>query len=170
MKIAICYYSMSENTQYAATEIARKIKENAKEQTTVDLIRIFPKKAYNDKGLMKFLWGGRSALMAETPELNPYDFKASDYDIILLGSPVWARTFAPPLRTFINENPEIAKKPVAVFFCQGGSGGDKALDKLKEALGVSTLKAQMVLNDPKDKPTAENEASVERFAAQICAD
>ena len=102
MKTAIVYYSMSGNTKYVADKIAERIE--------ADMIRIDPVKAYPDKGAKKFIWGGKSAVMGETPALRPYEFNVEKYDGIILGSPVWAGNFAPPVRTFIKENPNIQGK------------------------------------------------------------
>ena len=82
MKTAIVYYSMSGNTAYAAEKIAAALK--------ADLVEIMPQQQYPDKGFKKFFWGGKSAMMAETPKLLPYDFAADAYDQIIFGFPVWA--------------------------------------------------------------------------------
>ena len=63
MKTAIVYYSMGGNTALAAGKLA--------EGLDADLIEVKPVKAFPDKGLKKFLWGGKSAVMAETPALQP---------------------------------------------------------------------------------------------------
>ena len=96
MKTLIVYYSMDGNTQYVADKV--------KEKVDSDTLRLVPKKAYNDKGLAKFFWGGKSALMAEQPELEDYSVDLSKYDRIVFGFPVWAGTVTPPIRTFISEN------------------------------------------------------------------
>ena len=93
MKTAIVYYSMSGNTKYVADKIAEKL--------GADIIRIEPVKAYPDEGAKKFIWGGKSAVMGEKPVLQPYEFSLEKYDRIILGTPVWASTFTPPVRTFI---------------------------------------------------------------------
>ena len=92
MKKAIIYYSMSGNTDYVANYIAEK--------TNSDLIRIEPKKEYPNKGFIKFLWGGKSAIMGETPPLEKYEFDSDLYDYLVIGTPVWASSFTPPIRTF----------------------------------------------------------------------
>jgi hypothetical protein len=38
-------------------------------------------KAYPTKGFRKFLWGGKSAVMAEKPKLLPYKFNADAGDV-----------------------------------------------------------------------------------------
>ena len=111
MKTAIVYYSMSGNTKYVADKIAERIE--------ADIIRIDPVKAYPDKGAKKFIWGGKSAVMGEKPALHPYEFNVEKYDRIILGTPVWASNFAPPIRTFIKENPDIHGKKWFNHFFRG---------------------------------------------------
>lgn len=160
MKTAIIFYSMGGNTALTAGRLA--------EALSADLIEIRPKRAYPDKGLRKFLWGGKSAVMAETPELEPYTFSAAEYDRIIIGSPVWASNVAPPVRTFVRDNLENLKdKKIAAFVCQSGSGGEKALRKLADCLGISALPAAMVLIDPKDRPRPENDRKMADFLSQL---
>lgn len=159
MKTAIVYYSMSGNTKYVADKIADEIKASGE----VDIIRIEPKKAYPDKGAKKFLWGGKSAVMGEKPALLPYEFKIETYDRIIFGTPVWASTFAPPLRTFINENPDVKDKKIAVFTCFSGGGADKAIDKMKKYIGIEKFEAELILTDPKDNVKEEDNVKISEF-------
>ena len=104
MKIAIVFYSLLGNTKYAALKIADKL--------NADLVEIIPEKEYPNSGLKKFYYGGKSAVMGEIPPLKKYDFNIDNYDYIILGTPVWAGTFTPPIRTFINENKENLKSKI----------------------------------------------------------
>lgn len=180
MKTAVIYYSMLGNTDYAANKIAEKLRNAASADTgeagpasdvdhkdTVDLIRIEPEKAYPDKGAKKFLWGGKSAVMGEMPTLNPYTFDAEQYDRIILGSPVWASNFTPPMRTFLNENKGIANKITGVFVCFSGGGADKAIAKLKTFIGKEELAATLILSDPKDRPNPQNDEKIDRFCEML---
>lgn len=156
MKTAIVYYSMCGNTKFTADKIAEKV--------NADLIRLEPVKAYPNQGIRKFFWGGKSAVMGERPELRPYEFRAEQYDRILLGTPVWAGSFAPPLGTFIRENKEaLTDKEISVFVCFSGGGADKAIDKLKKYMGIRAFKAELILIDPKEKATSENDAKIAEF-------
>ena len=160
MKTVIVYYSMSGNTALAAEKAASGLQ--------ADLLEIKPVKQYPDRGFRKFLWGGKSAVMAETPELQPYDFRADGYDQIVIGFPVWAGNIAPPIRTFLREHGnQLAKKRIAAFACQSGAGAEKAFRKLSECLGGSSLYAQLILIDPKDKPDKENDRAIEAFVKAL---
>ena len=160
MKTMIVYYSMNGNTDYAARKIAR--------QLGATLLRVEPVKAYPDKGFRKFFWGGKSAVMAETPELQAYRFDPRAFERVIFGFPVWAGNVTPPLRTFIRDNrAALQGKSLAAFACQSGAGAEKAFEKLKACLGVSRLDAELVLNDPKDKENAANDAKIAAFCGKL---
>lgn len=160
MKTAIVYYSMGGNTAFAAQKIAAAL--------GADLIVIEPQKQYPDKGFRKFFWGGKSAVMAETPALLPYAFEAERYEQVIFGFPVWAGNITPPLRTFIRDNRQALQgMRVAAFACQSGSGAEKAFRRLTECLGVGALAAKLVLIDPKDKPAAANEEKIRAFCDSL---
>ncbi len=159
MRVAVVYYSMSNNTEY----VAKKIKE----RMDCDLIRLNPVKEYPSKGIMKFFWGGKSAMMGEMPPLEPYQFDANIYDYIIFGSPVWAARFAPPIKTFINENINKLKyRKIGAYVCYSGSGADAALDRLEESLG-KPLENKLTLIDPMNKPSSSKEQAIEEFISRI---
>ena len=159
MKTAIVYFSLNGNTEFVASEIAAKL--------GADVIRLVPKKAFPDKGFKKFLWGGKSAVMKEKPELEPYEFDAEKYDRVIFGTQVWASRFTPPIRSFVAGNAEALKgKRFAAFFCFSGGGADKALARLKELLGAD-LDAELILIDPKDKPSDENAEKLAAFCEKL---
>ena len=160
MKKIIVYYSMSGNTQYAAEKIA--------EATGADVLRIAPDKAYPDKGAKKFLWGGKSAVFGDKPKLLPYEFKAEVYDLVILGTPVWASNITPPLRTFVCDNKgSLQNKRIAVFTCYSGGGAEKAIEKLRKLLDIQSYEAELILTDPKDKPNEENEKNLIAFCEAV---
>ena len=156
MKDLIVFYSLEGNTKYAADKI--------KNRTGADILSLVPKKAYPSKGFSKFIWGGKSAVMAEKPELEEYEVDLSVYDRIIFGFPVWASNFTPPLRTFITENAEGLKdKRFAAFACQSGNGAEKAFAKLANSLGGIEFEHTAIFIDPKDKAREETDKKIEAF-------
>ncbi|MBI9012285.1 MAG: flavodoxin family protein [Clostridiales bacterium] len=117
MKTIIVYYSLEGNTEFLVKALAENI--------GAETLMLEPIKAQKTKGFSKFVWGGYQAVMKKKPDLKPYDFKASDYDRIIFASPVWAGTFAPPLRTFFEREDLIAKKVAFFFTHEGGKGKTK---------------------------------------------
>jgi flavodoxin len=158
MKTIIVYYSLEGNTDYAAKHIASEL--------GADLLRLEPEKAYPSSGFKKFFWGGKSAVMAETPKLVPYTFNSSAYDRIVFGFPVWAGNVTPPIRTFVKEN-NLDGKLIAAYACESGAGAEKAFEKLKAALGIETFEAELILIDPKTKPSEENDQKLKLFCSKL---
>lgn len=159
MKTAVVYFSLTGNTDFAAKRIA--------ENLHASLVRLEPEKAYPDSGFRKFFWGGKSAVMGETPKLTGRPFAFGDYDCVILGTPVWAGTFAPPLRTLIREHAgEWKEKRIAAFVCSGGGPG-KALDRLKAELDIPAFAAVLSLIDPKDQPARDNESRIAAFCESV---
>ena len=160
MRDLIVYYSQSGNTDQTAKKLA--------EALGAGLVRLEPVKSYPDKGFRKFFWGGKSAVMAEAPALQPYAFDADGCDRVVFAFPVWASSFAPPIRTFLRENGEALRgKRVAAFACQSGNGAERAFRKLCEAMGRDALEARAVFIDPKDRPSAENDERLRAFIAAL---
>lgn len=160
MKTLIVYYSLEGNTEYAAGIIATQI--------GAEMLRIEPVKAYPKSGFKKFFWGGKSAVMEERPKLEPYTFQPGQYERIIFGFPVWAGNVTPPIRTFVQDNLEMLKdKRIAAFACQSGAGADKAFRKLKAYLDIESMEAELVLIDPKDKPSDQNQANIKAFCDRL---
>lgn len=139
MKSIIVYYSLEGNTDYAAKRIAQLM--------GAELLRLETVKNYPQGRVSKYIFGGKSVVFGDVPKLQPYQFSAEDYDLIILGTPIWAGNFAPPLRTFMQEN-TIGQKEVALFACCGGGSADKTFRSLTQALGINGTKAELRLVNP----------------------
>lgn len=158
MKTAVVYYSMHGNCRYVAEKIASGM--------DCDLIELIPKKAYPDKGMIKFLWGGSAVTFKKKPDLEPYTFNASDYDLVILATPVWASNFTPPLRTFL-ENNDLAGKKIAAVATSAGGDSSKCLEALRTASKAESLVAALSLVEPKNRPSEENENKIKEFIETV---
>lgn len=157
MKTAVVYYSMSGNTRQTAEKIAEKL--------GADLIRIEPVREYPSKGFRKFLWGGKSAVMGESPVLEPYSVKVGDYDTVILGTPVWASRCAPPLRSFLTQQSLVGKR-VFAFACAAGKSAGKTFDQLEELCGVK-LSASELFTDPASGRDPMKDEKLKAFIQKI---
>ena len=160
MKTLIVYYSMSGNTEYAARRVAERI--------GAELLPVRPETAYPDKGFAKFYHGGKSAVLGQNPRLQPCVFDAGRFDRVIFGFPVWAGRVAPPIRSFIAEHGEALKgKRLAAIACQSGNGAEKSLRRLCRLLGAEALEAELILIDPKARPSAQNEERLAGFCEKL---
>ncbi len=158
MKTLVVYYSMGGNTAWAAGQIAKAL--------DAQTLRLEPVKGYPKQGFQKFFWGGKSAVMAETPELFPYSFERENWDLVILGFPVWAGNITPPIRSFVRDN-DLGGLRIAAFACESGAGADKAFRKLRACPGIDSLEQTLVLVDPKDKPSPDNLRLIREFCAKL---
>ncbi|MCD4827670.1 MAG: hypothetical protein K8Q99_07825 [Acholeplasmataceae bacterium] len=135
-KAIILCYSFEGYTLQMATFI--------KENLNIDLHEIKPLDELKSKGFYKYIWGGRQVVFKKKPELKPFDIDFDAYDLIFLGSPIWAGTFAPAIRTIL-EDGIFKDKEVAYFYThEGGAGkalvrGEKAINMFNSYIGSLSL-------------------------------
>lgn len=146
MKTLVIYYSLTGNTKLIAETIAKT--------TNADILELKPQKDINPKGLMKYFWGGKLVMFKEEPALLPFSTNLKTYDLIIFGTPVWASTFAPALRTFFAQN-KIVNKKIALFCCHGGGKG-KTLEKMKEALDDNECLGMIDFREPLKKDSSKS--------------
>lgn len=155
MKTMIVYYSHDGNTKFAVEMIAAHL--------GADILTLEPEKPLPTGKFSKYFWGGKSVVFNEKPALKPYQFDASKYDAVILGSPVWAGSFAPPMATFLQDN-SLADVKIGLLACHGGGGTDKCFRKLEAALPASPIVARLGLKNPLDEPkSASLQTSIEVF-------
>ncbi len=161
MNAAIVYFSLEGNTKYVAEKIAKEL--------DADIIQLIPVKEYPTGKVSKFFWGGKSATFKEIPKLEAYRFDSQNYDLVLLGTPIWAGTFAPPLRTFIREN-KLTGKKVALFACSGGGSAEKCFDQLEKEIADCTVLSTLRLIDPVKNAKPEDDERIIDFCKKLKTD
>lgn len=124
MKTLVVYYSLEGNTRRVAELISKKMK--------AELIEIEPVKSISKKGFSKYIWGGKQVTMREKPPIKELNIDLNNYDTIIIGTPVWAVTYAPAIRTFLSKY-EIENKDI-VLFCTHEGGPGKTLQNMKKEL------------------------------------
>ncbi len=123
LKSAVLYYSRTGKTSVAAKALADKV--------SGDLIEI--KDLKSRTGILGWIRAAMDARGAKTTQIEPNTMNISDYDILYIGSPVWAGKPAPAINTIIN-NWEIRGKDVIPFVTLGGTKPKNVLNFIKEAI------------------------------------
>jgi len=159
MKKLVIYYSLSGNTKLIATNIAETI--------GADLLELKPTEDLIDSGLMKYVWGGKQVVRKFEPELLPFAKDPKNYDLIFLGTPVWAFNFSPAINTFLAQHLP-AKKQLALFCCHGGIKG-KTLENMEELLLKSgnTILGKANFIEPLKIKSIEQIQKVKEWAQKI---
>lgn len=123
-KVIFVYYSYEGSTRRLAEAMAESLK--------ADLLELRPKKEMKTMGFGKYIWGGGQVVMGRMPELEPFEKDLEAYDLLFIGTPVWAFSYAPPIKALI-EGGLIKHKRVAFFCCHEGGPG-KTLERAKAVL------------------------------------
>lgn len=111
-------------------------------------------------GAIGFIRSGYQALKERITTLEPLKSDPATFELVLIGTPVWAGRISVPARTFIVQNKEKLKE-VAFFFTSGGKGNEQkifpAMEQLcgkkpRATLGVTSAecKKELYLEKVKD--------------------
>lgn len=121
MKTLVVYYSRTGNHKVIGEAIAKML--------SADIDEIIDKKKRT--GRINWMRAGRDSLSEKETNIQ-FEKNPSDYDLIVIGSPIWAGRPTPAIRTYLSQN-NLSGKKVAFFVCSGGKGYVEALP-LFEAL------------------------------------
>ena len=90
-KILVVYYSKTGNTERAARDVATAL--------SADIERIVDKKKRD--GFFAFFASGRDAMAQKQTAIEPLSKDPASYDLVVVGTPVWAGNITPAIRTFL---------------------------------------------------------------------
>ncbi|ONI46232.1 hypothetical protein AN641_02015 [Candidatus Epulonipiscioides gigas] len=129
MKTLVVYYSLQGNTKKVAEIIA--------DELGADLLEIKPIKPYS---VMSALTIGKAQIKkSAAPEIQNTNVELNKYHEIIIGTPVWWFTFAPPIRAFIRKH-DLSRKPIKLFCTHAGNKGT-ALEDLKNFIGDKNIRS-----------------------------
>lgn len=140
MSTLIVYFSLEGNTKFICEKIAETI--------STDIISLKTRKKYPTEGFKKYFWGGVSAILGEKPKLSNEHIDLNPYKTIIIGTPVWNSTFAPPIKTFLSQY-KIENKQVAIYACHGAGKAEKCFKNIKEAIPMNEFIGEVDFVEPK---------------------
>jgi flavodoxin len=154
MKTLLVYFSRTGHTRQVAEEIAR--------HCDADLDPII-----EERGRAGF-WGywrsGWDALRHTAPGIQPAQKNPADYALVVIGTPIWNFSLAPPVRSYVRQHASEFKQ--LAFFCtEGGSGDQKAFDELARICGKKPV-ATLAITEKQMSEQAHRQ-SLQTFIAQI---
>ncbi|MGI6575586.1 MAG: flavodoxin family protein [bacterium] len=153
----VVFYSLEGNTKFVAREIAATIE--------ADLLELKPKKDLNTKGFMKYFWGGRQVVTKAKPALESFTVNPEDYDVIFIGTPIWAGNYTPALATFFS-TVNLKQKSIALFCCHRGMNLG-ALDKMEAKLAGNEIIGKIDFIDPLKRNPKANRDRIRAWAREV---
>ncbi|WP_172460130.1 cyclophilin-like fold protein [Priestia endophytica] len=136
--VLIVYYSYSDTTEGIAQRLQEK---TGGDLYKIEVVDQYPSDIYetSDRAEQERDSGNLPELAGKLPDM-------SDYDVILVGGPVWTSTVATPVMSFLKQV-DFGGKEVAGFWTDSGNPGNYAADfeeqvegaALHEGLGLSSV-------------------------------
>lgn len=121
MRILVVYYSLSGTTRKVAEALA----------TTLGADIADVRCSRYGRGAISFLSACYDSVMARLPAIDAPQTHIRNYDLVIVGSPIWAGHAATPIRTYLKERRGQFKR-VALFFTCGGSAPQAAFAELSQ--------------------------------------
>jgi len=124
MRALVVYYSRTGNTRKVARFIASKLAAEFEE--IVDTKK--------RQGVLGWIGAGRDAMLHRETPIGPVQKDPASYDLVVIGSPIWAGNVAAPVRTYLVQYGRRARR-VAFFLTMKGQGEAKVLDDMAQIVG-----------------------------------
>lgn len=148
MKVLVVFYSRTGNTRHVAEVLARRL--------MADIEEIKDEKSR--LGFLGFLRSGYEALAGKLAEIQPASRSPDEYDLTIIGSPVWAGRLSSPVRTYLARYGRMIRSAAFFFTCKIDEG--KAFREM-EALAKKPI-ATLCIRE-KEIKSGEHIEKVEEF-------
>ena len=152
MKTLIVYYSRTGVTKGIANKIQKEL--------DCDIEEITDGRKYDGK--IGFLKGGMNASMGRLSDIDPISKNPADYDLIIVGTPVWASNMAAPVFTYLTKYRDKINKMASFCTCMGG-GYDKALANMAEVSGKKQISTMFLTSKDIENPSEKINNFINKF-------
>lgn len=145
-KVLVAYFSATGNTKAAAERLAAL--------AGADCFAIMPEQEYTEADLNYMDTTSRSTVEMKDPECRPamkaFEASVADYDVVLIGFPIWWNTAPRVINTFIEANSALAGKTVAFFATSGGNNLENSDQVFKAQYTDLNWQNGLLMNDVAD--------------------
>jgi len=117
MKILSVYYTVSGCTEIISRELNTRLIDMGH---FVRVLKIEPEKDFSNP-ISRFFLGGFAAIRKKKPPIKQTETSLKDYDMLVIGSPIWAGRLVPFVNTYISQLKDTEGKK-AVTFVSSGTG------------------------------------------------
>lgn len=110
MKVLYVYYSRNNHCKDIVEDLSLNVPGDVEELDD----------GRKKKGVLSYLISGRDAMKEHTVPIKKIKYRPSNYDVVVVVSPVWASHLSAPIRTFLMDYPLKGK----LVFVLSSSGPD----------------------------------------------
>lgn len=153
-RILVVYFSRSGHTAFLAQQIARRCR--------ADLACIHEPTLRT--GISGYVRSALEALLGAQPPIELDPCRPQDYDLVIVGTPVWFWNMSSPVRSFLRRYGRSCEQ-LAVFCTYGGSGHNRVMDHM-ELLWGHPLVARLALTQQQVE-RRQHALAVTRFVGEL---
>ena len=139
MKKLFLYSSFTGNGDFVSKEF---------EKNGFELRKAIEKKKFPKSFFWSVMSGGFRATLGLKGKLVSYDKDVSNFDKIVIGSPIWNGRFPPVMNAVLKET-DFSNKDLSFVFYSGSGEGKKAEERVKKEFPSAKM---IFLKDPKKYP------------------
>ena len=154
-RILVTYYSLTGNTAKVAVDLAARLR--------ADVMPL--RELAQRRGMLGYLRAAIDSLRERPAAIEPPAKSAGDYDLIIVGTPIWAGRITPAVRAYL-QTVRGATARVAFFITSGGTDVATVRPALEKLAGAPALAAagftERELRDPR-----RYELKLKEFVASV---
>lgn len=121
---------------YSRTGTTHEVADAIRKELGCEIDRIADRT--HRRGLIGYLRSGLEAALHRRPALAKMSTIPSDYDLVIVGTPIWNASVSAPVRAYLRENRDRIRN-VAFFCSYGGSGSTRAFRQMQKVCGRAPL-------------------------------
>ncbi len=154
MKTLVVYYSRTGNTKMISEDISGSLK--------CDIEEIVDKEKRG--GIIGYIKSGYEASRNKLSVIEDPKHDLSQYELLIVGTPVWAGKMSVPVRAYLHQNMD--KIPLLACFCTcGRSGIEGTINDITEYTNITPM-ASFGLNSSGIK-SGSYKAILEKFVQEV---
>lgn len=154
MKTLLVYYSRTGITQMIADTISESVKCDIEEIVDTE----------KRSGVIGYIKSGYHAARGHTNPIEESKYDLSNYELLIIGTPVWAGKMSVPVREYLKRNMD--KIPLLACFCTcGGSGIEKTIEDIEKYTKIKPI-ASFGVNSS-DIKSGSYKSTIDKFAKEI---
>lgn len=147
---------------FSRTGRTRKVAKAIQEATGFDLEEI--KEKAGRGGPLGWLKSGMESTRRMLPQIMPLTHDPSQYDITVIGTPIWASNMSSPIRAFLTEYKNKINQ-IALFCTGDGDEPEKVFNPISELLGKDPQATLGLVGPDREEEVAS--LKIQEFAAKL---
>jgi flavodoxin len=165
LKTLVAFYSSSGTTRKVGLAIAAALNADVEDIQEVNPRRIDIRSRMSPGQLWKVMRGGGEAGLGRVAGIVPSQYNPADYDLVVVGTPIWNSGLTPPARAYLVRH--MGQFKSVAFFCTSSAPTPRQRwrDQMEKVCGRAPRASASFQMDQVDAGTVD--VQVKEFVARL---